>query len=113
VGTVLIRHVPGARYYYFRAVMHYHTDDKCLEILKNVIGAMTKDSILLIDEVVVPSKDASWYITQNDLSKMVQFSSMDRTEEQWRQLLIRAGLVIRNVVTYHRLFGLSVIAATT
>jgi demethylsterigmatocystin 6-O-methyltransferase len=36
--------------------MQDHADDKCLEILKNIADAMTNESTLLLDEIVVPNK---------------------------------------------------------
>lgn len=92
--------------------MHDHADDKCLEILKNVVDAMTDESTLLLDEIVVPDRDASWYITQTDLAMMVQFSATERTESQWKQLLAEAGLKVKGITTYTHSFRLSVIAAT-
>lgn len=44
--------------------MHDHTDDKCIEILKNVVNAMTEGSILLLAEIVMPDTDVDWYVTQ-------------------------------------------------
>lgn len=92
--------------------MHDHADDKCLEILKNVVEAMGEESTVLLDEIVVPNKNVEWYVTQTDLAMMVQFSSMERTEDHWRQLLAKAGLKIQNITTYTDAFRLSIIAAT-
>ncbi|KAF1950753.1 o-methyltransferas-like protein [Byssothecium circinans] len=104
--------VKGAKYYYLRAIMHDHADDKCLEILKNIVDAMTDESTLLLDEIVVPDQDVDWFVTQTDLAMMVQFSSMERTEEQWRRLLSEAGLKVREIITYTHSFRLSIIVAT-
>jgi demethylsterigmatocystin 6-O-methyltransferase len=92
--------------------MHDHTDAKCLEILKNVADAMTEDSTLLLDEIVVPDKDVEWFVTQTDLAMMVQFSAMERTETQWRRLLSEAGLKVKGITTYTHSFRLSIITAT-
>ncbi|KAF2878030.1 O-methyltransferase-domain-containing protein [Massariosphaeria phaeospora] len=103
--------IKGAKYYYLRAIMHDHADDKCLEILKRVADAMSPKSILLLDEIVVPNKNVEWYVTQTDLAMMVQFSSTERTEDQWRELLGKAGLEVQKITTYTYTFRLSVIAA--
>jgi demethylsterigmatocystin 6-O-methyltransferase len=92
--------------------MHDHADDKCLEILANVADAMTDESTLLLDEIVVPNQNVSWYVTQTDLGMMVQFSSTERTEEQFRELLAKAGLKVQKVTTYTHAFQLSIIAVT-
>ncbi|KAI9707878.1 MAG: hypothetical protein M1820_004484 [Bogoriella megaspora] len=104
--------VKGARYYYLRAIMHDHADDKCLEILKNVAGAMTEASTILLDEIVVPDKNVEWFVTQTDLGMLVQFSSMERTEKHWRELLAEAGLKVQKITTYTHAFRLSIISAT-
>lgn len=92
--------------------MHDYSDEKCLEILKNVVDAMSDESTLLLDEIVVPNKDVSWYITQTDLAMMVQFSAMERTELQWRDLLTKSGLNVEKITTYTYSFQLSIITAT-
>lgn len=102
----------GAKYYYLRAIMHDHADDECIQILRNIVAAMTDESTLLLDEIVVPNKNVEWYVTQTDLAMMVQFSSTERTEEQWRKLLAKAGLKVKGITTYTYSFGLSIIAAT-
>ncbi|KAF1966704.1 o-methyltransferas-like protein [Bimuria novae-zelandiae CBS 107.79] len=104
--------IKGAKYYYLRAILHDHADDKCLEILANIADAMTDESTLLIDDIVVPNQNVSWYVTQTDLAMMVQFSATDRTEEQWKELLAKAGLEVQKVTTYTHAWQLSVIAAT-
>jgi demethylsterigmatocystin 6-O-methyltransferase len=92
--------------------MHDHADQKCLEILRNIVDAMNSESVLLLDEIVVPDKDVDWFVTQTDLAMMVQFSSTERTERQWRELLSRAGLKVESITTYTHSFRLSIIAAT-
>ncbi|KAF2829156.1 S-adenosyl-L-methionine-dependent methyltransferase [Ophiobolus disseminans] len=104
--------VTGAKFYYLRAILHDYGDSICLDILKNVVAAMTSDSTILLDEIVVPNKDVSWYVTQTDLAMMVQFSALERTEDQWRRLLAEAGLKVKSITTYTHAFRLSVIAAT-
>lgn len=89
--------------------MHDHADDKCLKILQNVKEAMGEESTLLLDEIVVPNKNVEWLITQTDLAMMTQFSSVERTEEQWRELLAKAGLKVKGITTYTHSFKLSII----
>jgi demethylsterigmatocystin 6-O-methyltransferase len=99
----------GAKYYYLRQILHDHADDKCLEILENVVEAMTDDSVLLIDEIVVPDKNADWYVTQTDLAMLAQFSSIERTEGHLRRLLTEAALNVSGITVYTYGFQLSVI----
>lgn len=73
---------------------------------------MTDESTLLVDEIVVPNTHVSWYVTQCDLAMMVQFSAMERTEDQWRRLLGKVGLKVKSITTYTYAYKLSVIAVT-
>lgn len=56
----------GARAYYFRNVLHDWPADKCVEILRNIVPAMTAESRILIDEMVLPENGAPWRATQQD-----------------------------------------------
>ncbi|KAI1738165.1 hypothetical protein F4680DRAFT_426303 [Xylaria scruposa] len=46
----------GARVYYLRNILHDWPTSKCREILENVKIAMTKDSVILIDEMVLSER---------------------------------------------------------
>jgi demethylsterigmatocystin 6-O-methyltransferase len=83
-----------------RAVLHDFPDDRCREILKNIIPAMGKDSIILIDEMLLPDKDVHWQVTEIDLTMMTAFASIERTQSQWDALLDSVGLKITKTFTY-------------
>jgi hypothetical protein len=51
-------------------------------------------SMLLINEWVVPDTNAPLYPCMLDINMMAGFSSMERTEKQWRNLLESAGFTI-------------------
>lgn len=73
---------------------------------------MEKDSLILLDEMVLPSHNVDWFATQTDLTMLAAFGSMERTETQWKSLLDSVGLKVRKIVTYTHAFRLSVIAAS-
>ena len=52
---VLSRPILGARAYYIRNVLHDWPDEKCKLILENIKSAMTSESVVLIDEMVIPN----------------------------------------------------------
>ena len=58
--------VRNAKAYYMRTVLHDWPDDFCLKILKNIREAMGPDSLLLINENVVPNRGASIFQTWVD-----------------------------------------------
>lgn len=83
-----------------RNILHDYPDDKSIIILKNTIAALASDSVILIDEMVVPNSGAHWHATQIDLTMMAGLASMERTKEQWYNLMGKAGLKINKIYTY-------------
>lgn len=83
-----------------RNIMHDWPDDKCVVILGQILKGMDKDSVILIDEMILPSQGAHWRATQLDLTMMASLGAMERTEEQWYSLIDSAGLKIKSVCTY-------------
>lgn len=90
----------GARAYYLRNILHDWPDHKCIEILQNVKSAMTKDSRILIDEMVLPERGAPWRATQLDLAMSTCFAAMERSRADWESLLSKAGLTISKIWKY-------------
>lgn len=90
----------GSKFYYLRNILHDYPDDKCRALVQNLIDAMGKDSLILIDEMVLPDSNVPWQATQLDLTMMVGLASAERTREQWYQLLDSAGLKIVKIYTY-------------
>ena len=91
--------VKNAKAYYLRTVLHDWPDKQVREILKNIKTAMNKDSILLINENVLPEANVPLYPAMLDLSMMAMFSSLDRTRSHLRELLTLAGFKSLNVWT--------------
>ena len=91
--------VKGAKAYYLRTVLHDWPDKQVREILENIRAAMSKDSILLINENVLPESNVPLYPAMLDLSMMAIFSSLDRTQTQFKELLDSAGFKLLQVWT--------------
>jgi len=95
--------VKSAKAYYLHSVLHDWPDEKCLEILKSLIPAMTKGySKILINENVIPEKGAYWMTTAVDALMMTAFASMERTEKHWKHLLNSVGLKLVKVYNYEQ-----------
>ncbi|KXX73761.1 Demethylsterigmatocystin 6-O-methyltransferase [Madurella mycetomatis] len=85
--------VVGARAYYMHSILHDWPDEVCASILARVVAAMKPGySKLLINENVIPSTGADWQTTALDLMVLALVSSRERTESDWRKLLLDAGL---------------------
>ncbi|KAJ5674339.1 uncharacterized protein N7477_004273 [Penicillium maclennaniae] len=102
--------IKGAKYYYMRMILHDHTDENSKKILSNLVPALEKDSLILLDEMVLPSEHVDEASTQADLTMMAFHSSMERSEEQWANLVGAVGLKIKKVVLYAPGFNLGVVA---
>lgn len=88
-----------------RRVLHDFPDTKCREILKNQLSAMTPGkSRLLICETILPATGCTGFESLADISRTT-FSSMQRTERQWRSLLGSVGLRVEKVWTGEEVKG--------
>ncbi|KAF2427851.1 S-adenosyl-L-methionine-dependent methyltransferase [Tothia fuscella] len=90
--------VKGAKYYHLRRVLHDWNDAKCLEILEATRPALDPDySRLLIHEFVLPDVNAGPVESVIDLMMMTTLDGKERTEEDWYDLLGKAGFKIVNI----------------
>ncbi|KAL1967218.1 hypothetical protein VTN77DRAFT_3509 [Rasamsonia byssochlamydoides] len=101
--------IKGAKFYYMRCVLHDFPDDKCQLILKNIIDVLAPDSLILIDDMVLPNTGVYWQTTQMDLTMMAGLAARERTHEQWTALLDSVGLKIVDIHVYTPLVHESVI----
>lgn len=101
--------VEGARMYYMRNIMHDWRDEDSAVILRRLREAMGKDSVLLIDDMVLPDSGTHWHAAQLDIVMMAALAARERTRAQWEALVPRAGLRIRDVFRYTESLGDSVI----
>lgn len=92
--------VCGAKFYYLRHVLHDWTDEDCIRILSNIIPAMGPESLILIDEVVLPDSKVPWQVAIMNLSMSACLGGMERSKEDWTNLLGRAGLKMVDVHKY-------------
>jgi len=92
--------VKGAKTYYMRMILHDYPDEKAIALLKLQAEAMTADSILVIDELLIPNKGAHENATRLDLTMMASLASIERTDSQWESLMEAAGFKILEKKTY-------------
>jgi demethylsterigmatocystin 6-O-methyltransferase len=100
IGVPTIDKKTGAKFYYLRYVLHDWPDEKCRSILKTIVNAMDDDSIILIDEMVLPDQGVNWQVAQIDLTMLVAHAAMERTETQWSNLFDSVGLTLSRRDTY-------------
>ena len=92
--------VKGAKVYHLRNVLHDWPSDSCRSILKHLRDAMAPDSVVMVDEIVVPNVGATANQMHFDLTMMACVAAMERSEKQWQELFAAVGLKIRNIWIY-------------
>ncbi|KXL49851.1 MAG: hypothetical protein FE78DRAFT_533762 [Acidomyces sp. 'richmondensis'] len=103
--------VKNAKAYYLRNVMHDWNDESCIKILQRLREACSDDSMILIDEMVLPDHGATRKQTQKDVQMMACLAAIERSRSQWEHLLGNTGLAITKVCTYDTEMGDAVIIA--
>jgi demethylsterigmatocystin 6-O-methyltransferase len=95
-----------------RNIIHDHQDPQAREILLNTASAFSEESVLLIDDIVMPEESVvPWRATLADVNMMSTLEAKERTETEWRVLLESAGLEIVGIWKYAEEMGDSIIAA--
>jgi hypothetical protein len=85
------------------SILHDWPDSKCREILQSITPAMKMGySKILINENVIPDKNAHWLSTGLDIFMMAVFSASERTAGQWKALAESVGLRIVRIWEYER-----------
>ncbi|KAM3078041.1 hypothetical protein ACMFMG_002658 [Clarireedia jacksonii] len=89
--------VKNAKAYYLANILHDWPDKQARKILQHITDAMNEDSLVLINENVMPEENVDLYSASADFVMMANFSALERTEKQFRELLDSAGLSLVSV----------------
>ncbi|KAI1305018.1 S-adenosyl-L-methionine-dependent methyltransferase [Xylaria venustula] len=90
----------GARVYYLRNVLHDWPDEKCISILQNLKPALTAESQILVDEMILPEKGTPWRAAQQDFIMGACVAAQERSHSEWLALFDRAGLRVERLWKY-------------
>jgi precorrin-6B methylase 2 len=98
-GGSFFDHVPsGGDAYLLSHVIHDWSEAQCLTILGHCRRAMKPDSRLLLIEMVLPHGNAPHPGKVLDMMMLVGPGGQERTEEEYRRLLAKAGFRLARVV---------------
>jgi orsellinic acid C2-O-methyltransferase len=102
-GDARITAPAGADGYVMKAVLHGRTDDEAEAILRNCRRAMPAHAKLLIIERLLPERIApdDALARENllaDINIMVAAGGRERTEAEYRTLIVKAGLRLTRVI---------------
>ncbi|KAF3022577.1 hypothetical protein E8E14_013322 [Neopestalotiopsis sp. 37M] len=92
--------IKGAKFYHMRGVLHNHPPHKVKKLLENIKAVMTPDSILLVDEMILPETGVNYDVASIDMTMLGAFASLERTEAQWRETFEDVGLELVRSYTY-------------
>jgi hypothetical protein len=99
VGGDFFQEVPtGGDAYLLRHIIHDWDDERSLTILRNIRAALPAAGRVLIVESVIPPGNGPFFGKMLDLTMLVIPGGQERTEEEYRGLLARAGLRLSRVV---------------
>jgi len=99
VGGDFFASVPaGADAYMMKYIIHDWDDERSLCILRNCREAMAAGGrVLVVDHVIPPGNARSWGKLL-DVNMLALTGGLERTREEFRDLLARAGLRLRRIV---------------
>jgi SAM-dependent methyltransferase len=112
VAGDFFREVPaGADAYLLAHVLHDWPDDRATRILERVAAAMRPASHVLVVENVRPASGPSLVLAYLDVQMLTGFGGRERTLDQYRGLLLRAGLTLESACPVDVRSGLIVLEA--
>jgi demethylsterigmatocystin 6-O-methyltransferase len=92
--------------------LHNWSDEKAKTILRQIKSAMTPQSVLLINDMILPETEIPPFATALDLVMLGACGSLERTGEQWKDLLGEVGLEINEAIVYDHDSFHGIISAT-
>ncbi len=101
VGGNFFEHIPaGADAYYLQHIVHDWNDEAALKILRNVRQALAgrPHGRLIVVDMVVPEDSRPHPAKLLDLLMLMFPGGRERTEQEWRELLAKAGFTITRIV---------------
>jgi ubiquinone/menaquinone biosynthesis C-methylase UbiE len=88
----------GVDAYVLRHIIHDWEEDKAIKILQNVRRAITPQGRLLIVESVIPPGNEPFFGKLLDLTMLVIPGGQERTADEYRDLLGKAGFRLARIV---------------
>ncbi|KAF2672003.1 S-adenosyl-L-methionine-dependent methyltransferase [Microthyrium microscopicum] len=89
--------IQGANVYFLAHILHDWPDKQAKLILEHIRDAMGPDSVVLLNESVMPEQGVPFNPALADIVMMAAYSAGERTEKQYQELLDSAGLKLVKV----------------
>ncbi|KMT02325.1 hypothetical protein BVRB_9g205500 [Beta vulgaris subsp. vulgaris] len=116
VGGDMFKEIPTADAIIFKSVLHDWADEECLAILKNCKKALSqeKGKVIIVD-VILHADGKGLFddaVIGCDLWLMADcVGGKERTEDEWKKLLIEAGFTHLKITPLPTIMSLSIIEA--
>jgi hypothetical protein len=78
-------------------VLHDWPEMQAVTILRNIVNAMAKDSVVLIHEVILSETEEVAHFDAKMDWQMMNLGSSERTQGQWKELVGSVGLEIKGM----------------
>ena len=88
----------GADAYMMKHIIHDWDDERAIKILQNINAAMPAHGKVLIIETVVPEGNEPHYSKLLDLEMLASPGGVERTAQEYSELLAAAGLRLTHIV---------------
>lgn len=88
----------GGDGYILKHIIHDWSDDECVTILRNCHKGMLSGGKVLIVEMVIPDPNVPSISKLLDIQMLVFLTGRERTAEEYRTLLDRAGFELQQIV---------------
>ncbi|HKS27411.1 MAG TPA: methyltransferase [Pyrinomonadaceae bacterium] len=88
----------GADAYMMKHIIHDWNDEDSARILRNINSVLRPDGRVLIVETIVPEGNEPHYSKLLDLEMLTSPGGVERTAEEYRELLASAGLRLNRIV---------------
>jgi O-methyltransferase domain/Dimerisation domain len=106
VGGDMFYEVPSADAYFMKMILHDWDDKECLEILSKIQRAAPAKARLFVGEHVVPGPETPHFSKLFDIHMLCALTGKERTEEEYMELLKRAGFnPVRTYYPQSRIMG--------
>jgi len=99
IGGDFFESVPaGADAYLFKSIIHDWDNERATIVLKNCKKAMTPKSRVLVVDAVIPVDNSPFPNKLTDIEMMVLPGGLERTEEEFGELFLNAGLKMNRII---------------
>ena len=90
--------VPVADGYVMKHIIHDWDDERAIQILENICAVMNPSGRVLLVEVIIPEGNDPHFGKILDLEMLVSPGGVERTAEEYRQLLTDSGLRLTRII---------------